>query len=129
MSKKVLVVDDEPQSRDLIKAALEREGYVIRDVESAEDALEVLDNENFDVMFFDLGLPQIRGIELCEEVRKKHPVAVIYAVTGFSEIFELADCRGAGFDDYFTKPVDLNLLIAAAHEGFKKISRWESEKG
>lgn len=129
MPNKVLVVDDEPQSRDLIKVALEGEGYVIRDVASAEEALEVLKNEKFDAMFFDLGLPGMSGIELCEEVRKENPVAVIYAVTGFSEIFELADCRGAGFDDYFTKPVDLRILIEATHDAFRKISRWEREKG
>ncbi len=129
MPKKVLVVDDEPQSREVIKIALEREGYSICGVASAEEALEVLENENFEVMFFDLGLPGMSGIVLCEEVRKKNPVAVIYAVTGFSEIFELADCRGAGFDDYFIKPIDLNTLIEAAHDAFKKISRWGREKG
>ncbi len=129
MPNKVLVVDDEPQSRDVIKVALELEGYSIYGVASAEEALEVLKNENFDVMFFDLGLPGMSGIELCEEVRKDNPVAVIYAITGFSEIFELADCRGAGFDDYFTKPVDLRTLIEATRDAFKKISRWEREKG
>ena len=129
MPNKILVVDDEPQSRDLIMAALGRDNYELRCVGSAEEALEVLEHEYFEVMFLDLGLPGMSGVELCKRVRERHPLAVIYAVTGFSEIFELADCRGAGFDDYFTKPFAIKTLVDAASEAFKKISRWEGKKG
>jgi CheY-like chemotaxis protein len=123
--KKILVVDDEKQIRDLFEQAFSRAGYTVQAVESAEDALEVMKKAPISVLFLDLNLPGMNGIELCRQISKTWPMAISHAVTGYGSLFEFHDCREAGFEDYFTKPVNLSELLAAAEHAFKKLERWE----
>ncbi len=126
MSKKrILVVDDEELIRDMLEQAFEQAGYEVRSAESAEGALEILKDEKFWVMFLDLNLPGMNGVELCRKIRKDHPLAIVHAVTGYVSLFELSDCREAGFEDYFSKPVNLEVLFKAAKNAFEKLDRWE----
>ena len=123
--KKILVVDDEPQIRKMYSLALTRAGYTVKTAESAEKALDILKNERYWVMFLDLNLPGMNGIELCRKVRNEWPMAIPYAVTGYASLFELSDCREAGFEDYFIKPINLSVLIDAAKHSFEKLARWK----
>lgn len=52
-------------------------------------------------------------------------MAIPYAVTGYASSFEIHDCREAGFEDCFTKPVNLSVLLEAADHAFKKLERWK----
>ena len=124
--KKILVVDDEAAIRKLFEEVFSRDGYKIWTAESAEEALEILSKENIQVMFLDLNLPGMNGIELCKQIRKDQPRAIVHAVTGYGSHFEVSACREASFDDYFTKPVNLELLLKAAKNAFEKIERWKS---
>ncbi|MBF0223914.1 MAG: response regulator [Desulfobacterales bacterium] len=127
MEKRVLFVDDEESIREMLKKAFITNGYSVALAESAEEALDIMKNEKFPLMFLDLNLPGMDGIELCRIARKDNPVALIYAVTGYASLFELADCREAGFDDYFKKPVDLASLLKSAALAFEKIDRWKKK--
>lgn len=129
MEKKILIVDDEEAIRDLLKTAFTRAGYAVHCTQSAEEAREVLKQEDIQVMFFDLQLPGMSGEELCWRIRKDDPLAIIFAITGYASRFELAFCRDAGFDDYFTKPVELEVLFKAAADGFEKLGRWKKKQG
>ncbi len=124
--KKILVVDDEKAIINLLEQAFSRNGYEVRSALDAETALQILENETIYVMFFDLNLPGMNGIELCREIKKRIPISVIYAITGYASLFELADCRDAGFEDYFKKPVNLSTLMDRAASAFEKIERWKS---
>ena len=55
-------------------------------------------------MFIDLGLETMNGFELCENIRKNNPDAIIYALTGYAGLFGPQEILEAGFDDYFAKP-------------------------
>lgn len=123
--KRLLVVDDEKQIRDLYSQAFTRAGYEVTTAESAEEALEIFKKEQFWVLFLDLNLPGMNGVDLCREIRKQYPMSIAYAVTGYASLFELADCRDAGFEDYFTKPASLSDLLEAAEHAFKKLARWK----
>lgn len=123
--KRILVVDDEKQIRDLYSQSFTRAGYEVTTAESAEEALEILKKEQFWVLFLDLNLPGMSGIDLCRQIRKRYPMAIPYAVTGYASLFELSDCRDAGFEDYFTKPANLSDLLEAAEQAFKKLARWK----
>jgi len=125
MGQKILVVDDEKAIVNLLTQAFSRAGYDVRSAESAESALTILETENIHVMFFDLNLPQMNGVELCKAVKKNMPMSVIYAITGYASLFELADCREAGFEDYFKKPVNISTLLGNAASAFEKIDRWK----
>jgi CheY-like chemotaxis protein len=124
-NRKILVVDDEKQICDMYEQVFTKAGYEVKTAESAEEALEILRQEKYWVMFFDLNLPGMNGIDLCRKIRKNYPMAIPYAVTGYVSLFELSDCRDAGFEDYFTKPVDLSELLEAAEYAFKKLARWK----
>ena len=122
--KRVLVVDAEKGARDLFCRVLETAGYEVASAESGEQALEILEQENFSLLLFDLNLPGIDGIELCKRVRKLLPISIIFAITGYASLFHLHDCRQAGFDDYFIKPISIKDLLAEVRLASKKIDRW-----
>ncbi|MCP4718454.1 MAG: response regulator [Desulfobacteraceae bacterium] len=123
--KKILVVDDEEAIINLLTQAFSRAGYTVLSAPNAADALKMLENEEIKVMFFDLNMPEMNGVELCREVKKNIPMSLIYAVTGNASLFELADCREAGFEDYFKKPVNIKTLIKTADDSFEKLERWK----
>ncbi len=119
--KKILVVDDEEVIRSTFELAFGKKGYTVRCAESAEEALEILKDEKILVMFLDLSMPGMSGVELCRRIRKDFPMAIIYAVTGHSSIFEPAEVREAGFDGYLDKPVLLEQIYKAAQDAFNKL--------
>jgi len=100
------LVDDEESIRILFQQAYGRGQHTVVTADTAEEALQILEKEIFQVMFFDLDLPGMTGVDLCKKVRKQFPSALIVAITGHPKVFELADCRKAGFDHYLTKPFD-----------------------
>jgi CheY-like chemotaxis protein len=123
MAKKVLIVDDEVEIRTLLETVFTKEGYEVHTADSAESAIELLENVKIYVMFLDLNLPGMNGIDLCAKIRKDIPMAIIYAITGYASLFDIANCRDAGFDDYFTKPVSLNNLKQVTDNAFQKLDR------
>ncbi len=125
MQDQILIVDDEKNIRDLLEMVFTRAGYRVYSAENAETALETLKDENIYVIFLDLNMPGMNGVELCKKIRHNIPLAIIHAVTGYASLFELSDCREAGFDDYFNKPVKLSELLKAAEDAFNKIDRWK----
>jgi len=125
IQKKLLIVDDEEAIRYLLEQGFSRAGYEVASAPSAEHALELLEKEKFHVFFLDLKLPEMDGIELCSQIKNNIPMSIIFAVTGYASLFELADCRTAGFDDYFKKPIKMSTLIQAAETAFERIDRWK----
>ncbi len=123
--KKILVVDDEEKIREMYSQVFSSSGYLVTTAKSAEDAIKILENERYWVMFLDLNLPEMNGIDLCRQIRRDYPMTICYAVTGYASLFELHDCREAGFEDYFTKPASLSDLLDAAAHAFTKIERWK----
>ncbi len=127
MDKKILIVDDEKNSADLIAKILEAEGYKPLCLYSASEALDVLAKDSIQVMFFDLQMPGMNGIELCRRVRLHNQLAWITAVTGTRALFEISECREAGFDDYLTKPIDFELVGSISREAFARLARWRGK--
>lgn len=125
--KKILVVDDEVLILDMLKDAFGSAGYTVLTATSAEDALKILKDESVMVMFLDIKLPGMSGIELCKRIRIEDQVSILYAFTAYSNIYGLLECRAAGFDDFFIKPIKINLLLKAAQEAFEKLKRWDTD--
>ena len=129
-NKKILVIDDEILIRDVVREFFEIEGYTVIGAQDGQEALRILENETFMVIFLDLKLPDITGAELCKQIRKSNPLAMIYAFTGYTNYYNQMDCRTAGFDDFIVKPVDMGMLLKAVQDAFKKIeSRKANESG
>ena len=120
----ILLVDDEESMREMYDAALSTACFTTVAAENAEEALEIIHNSPIQVMFLDLQLPGMNGVELCRKIKAIKPTAICIAVTGHSSVFDLVSCREAGFDDYYAKPVAIKDLIGAARDSFVKIERW-----
>jgi len=129
VEKTILIVDDASPVRKLLASALSKRGYSVTTAESAQVALDKLQEKYFHVMFVDLHMPDMSGVELCEKIRRSYPLTFMYAMTAYVSIFALTECREAGFDDYFVKPVNIELFDQAAKEAFEKIQRWSSKPG
>lgn len=125
MNNKILFVDDEENILRLLTRVFTRAGHQVLTATSAEAALKLLQDEDVHVMFFDLNMPGMSGLELCRHVKRERPMDVVFALTGYANLFELSECREAGFDDYFKKPADLKLLQEVAKAAFEKQNRWK----
>jgi len=126
--KTILIVDDDPIIRLAYTKAFARSEFRVQSAENAEEALAIMRNSAADILFVDLDLPGMSGLELGQQAHPTWPSSILIAVTGYTSIFELVRCREAGFDDYFTKPLGAQQLVAAAREAVKKIDRWKHQQ-
>jgi len=124
MKKKILVVDDEDTIRYLFQSLFPEAIYDVHAVQDGPEALQILKNTDIHVIFLDLKLFGMNGITLCRQIRQTNPLAVIHAMTGWAALFDIEECRDAGFDDYFVKPLDIDLISLTVQESFKKLERW-----
>jgi len=129
MERKILIVDDDISVRTLFEEIFHDAEYTVKTAESASRALEILSEENLDVIFLDLKLFGMNGIDLCRQIRTTRPISIIYAITGWATLFDIEECREAGFDDYFTKPITLDTLFKAVDDAFEKLERWMNRYG
>lgn len=120
---KVLFVDDEEDILLIMQDFFE-DSYDVYTALSAKEAIEIKNREKIQVIFSDLSMPVMSGIELCREIRKTDKVSIICAFTGKSGIFQLFDIRDAGFDDYFLKPFKMDEIEKAVQASIYKIERW-----
>ncbi|MCF7886329.1 MAG: response regulator [Candidatus Marinimicrobia bacterium] len=123
-TEKIIFVDDEDAILELYQDIFETTPYKVFTEKNPLKALKTINKQRIQVMFFDLKMPEMDGTQLCRKIRETNSVAVIHAVTGHSSLFELSEVREAGFDDYFKKPIDPELILEAADRAFNKLERW-----
>jgi two-component system KDP operon response regulator KdpE len=111
---KVLVVDDEPQARRVLRTALISRGFEVTDGRSGEEALEGLRHETPDVILLDLKMPGIGGLETCRLIRERSEIPIIIVSAKKAEQ-EKVEALESGADDYVTKPFGIEELIARIH--------------
>jgi two-component system phosphate regulon response regulator PhoB len=102
----VLVVDDEPETCEIVGAMLESVGLTVDSVHSAEEALERLRTRDCDLLVLDWNLPGMTGIELCRVLRKApaHATLPILFLSGRTSSQDVVDAFACGADDYVSKP-------------------------
>jgi len=116
--KKILVIDDEPDLRELVRINLDQAGYRVETASSGRDALQALRRSPPDLVVLDLMLPDISGTELCRKIRSDSELADIPVIMLTAKAAEVDRVVGfeLGADDYVTKPFsprELVLRIAA----------------
>ena len=114
----ILIVDDEPDTRQLLKQGLEYCGATVRLAGSASDALAALSSGVPDVLISDIGMPGVDGYELIRQIRdlqaeKTSRVAAI-ALTAYTRVEDRLQALRAGYDMHVPKPVELTELVAVA---------------
>ncbi len=116
---RLLVVEDHRDTLETLQQLLKRRGYAVRTAGSVEQALQVAEEFEFDMLVSDIGLPDGRGTELLErlEKRSRHPFLAI-AMSGFGTDEDLRNSYHAGFAQHLTKPVE----FATLHEAIARLS-------
>ena len=108
---KVLVIDDEPPIRKLLRMGLETQGYQILDASNGKRALELMSDKP-DLVILDLGLPDMQGLELLRQIRAaRKDVPVVVLSSRGDEVAKVA-ALDQGADDYVTKPFGMEELLA-----------------
>lgn len=100
---KILVVDDEERIRRLIRMYLEREDFTIEEAENGTEALKLALKNNYDVILLDIMMPEMDGIEVCEQLREEKTTPVIMLTAKGEEANRVQGLK-AGADDYIVKP-------------------------
>jgi two-component system KDP operon response regulator KdpE len=108
---KVLVVDDEPPIRKLLRLGLGTQGYEILDAPSGKAALELIAQKP-DLVILDLGLPDIEGLELLRQIRQRSEGVPIVVLSSRGEEAAKVQALDLGADDYVTKPFGMDELLA-----------------
>lgn len=109
---RILVVDDEPGLRKVVRDALERADYEVESVGDGEEALPLLESGAFDLLVTDLAMPRRGGLELVRAVRERGATLPILVLTVRQEEREKVRLLDAGADDYVTKPFGVEELVA-----------------
>src|SRR3954471_5285410 len=123
--RRVLAVDDEQETCDLLKMSLEREGFSVTTCTSAEAALELVGAVDFDLVITDLQMPEMGGLELCERVLGTRPNVPVVVITGQGSLESAIGAMRVGSYDFITKPVDPKMLVmtvsrAIQHRGLEE---------
>jgi len=108
---RILVVDDEPQMRRVLRSTLSVLGFVVADAESGEAAMERVRHEKFDLILLDINMTGLSGLETCRAIRSRSDVGIIM-LTVRDRSLDKIEALDAGADGYVTKPFDVNELLA-----------------
>ena len=107
----VLIVDDSPQIRRALRAILIPQGFVVIDVRSGEEALDLIRKERVELILLDVNLPGMSGFETCKEIRRTSDIPIIMLTVRSSER-DKVQAFDAGADDYIVKPFGAEELTA-----------------
>lgn len=120
MQHKVLIVDDEPTIKQLLKDALLNEPYLVLSASSAAEALPILDREEVDVVISDEKMPGMSGSEFLSVVRQKYPDTIRMILTGHANLESAIRAINEGeVYRFFTKPCNLFDLAITIHQALK----------
>ncbi len=116
---RILVVDDDPQIRRVMRMTLVSHGYMVSDARSGEEALEALRREKFDLVLLDINMPGIGGLEACRLIRASSEMPVIVLTVRSAER-DKVEALDAGADDYVTKPFGTPELLARIRAALRR---------
>ena len=124
---KILVVDDEPQIRTLLKATLGRAGYAVVEAATGREALSAKAIDKPDLILLDLGLPDRDGLELVEALRAE-PRSALIVVSARDQTEQKVAALDLGADDYIAKPFDTEELLARVRASLRQRLASEAER-
>lgn len=119
MQPRILIVDDELSMREFLTILLEREGYRVEQADTAEAALSLLLDEEFDLVISDICMPGLSGLVLLEKIKQMNPDTAVLMITAFSTAEQAVEAMKLGAYDYLAKPFkveEIKVLVRNALE-------------
>ncbi len=118
----ILVVDDDPINTKLLKFLLSDEGYEVSVILSSTEALAAVEQHDYDLVFLDIMMPEMDGLELCRRIRGMSTTPIIF-VSARGAINDTVIGLKAGGDDYISKPFDPSELLARTWAALRRTHR------
>ncbi len=116
MTSKILVVDDEPEFCRLLANVLTEMGYEVSTATGGRQGLAKIRNDPPDILFLDIKMPQMDGLECLRRIRKTKRRFVVAVMTGYGDIKNAREAMRLGADEYISKPFDLDELKHLVNE-------------
>ena len=123
---RLLIVEDEKKLRVLMSDFFKMKGYEVSEAENGIDATKILQQQEFDMIFLDIMMPGMDGIQVCKKVRTQTDVPILFLTALYDEETKLKG-YASGADDFVTKPFSLEVLYAKA-EAIRKRYEKQSER-
>ena len=117
---KVLIVDDEPSIRRVIRTTFGTLGFDIAEAVTGEQALPLLRSASFDAVLLDVNMPGMGGLEACREIRRQFPLLSVLMLTVRDTEDDKVEALNAGADDYVTKPFPVRELVARVRAAVRR---------
>jgi len=117
---RILVVDDEEPIRELMKEILEDEGYHVDLAESGEEALAMLERRAYELLFLDIRLPGMDGLEVLKEVKEREPRPYVVMISGHGTIPDAVEAIKLGAYDFLEKPLTMDRIIVVARNALNE---------
>ncbi len=111
MNADILVVDDDPRLREVVRYALSRAGFRVQDVGDGAAALRLLESRTVDLIVLDVLMPEVDGLEVCRRVRARSNVPIVFLSSRGEELDRVLGLELGG-DDYLTKPFSPRELVS-----------------
>ncbi|MGH0883494.1 response regulator transcription factor [Bacillus paranthracis] len=108
---RILIADDDKEIRNLLKIYLERELYMVDTAINGDEALQLFNQNNYNLVILDLMMPKVDGIEVCRKLRDKTNVPILMLTAKDHEVDKILGLS-IGADDYITKPFSIHEVIA-----------------
>jgi CheY-like chemotaxis protein len=115
-SAKVLVVDDDPAVRKSIDRILSSKGYAVITAENGEEALRKLNEEKYDLVYTDIRMPGISGLEVAEQIKARRPWTPVVIITGYGTDAAEARAKAAGVSSFVHKPLSPEMIEDSARD-------------
>ena len=121
MPKKILIVEDEANIRELLRLYLEREGYTVIEAENGVEGIKQWKSEKPDMILLDVMMPVMDGWTVCKEIRAESDVPIIM-ITAKGETADRVSGLEMGADDYIVKPLEMPEVIARVRAVFRRMA-------
>jgi len=118
--RKVLVVDDDPVVGKSFDRVLSGKGYAVISASSGQEALNKLEAEDYDVVYADIKMPGMSGLEMAEQIKARRPWLPVVIVTGYGSPDNEARAEAAGVSDFLRKPLSPEMIEGSAEKAFSE---------
>lgn len=116
---RILVVDDDPVVAKSIDRVLTAKGFAVINAQNGEDALKKLKDETYDVVFTDIKMPGISGIEVAERIKASQPWLPVVIITGYGSLENQSRAAAAGVSGFLNKPLSPEMIERSASEALE----------
>ena len=120
MTAHILIVDDEPVICKSCEKVFRRSGHTVRSATSGREALAILQADTFDVVFTDLKMLDMGGLEVLQNIKERYPTTVVVIITGYATIASAVETMRSGAFDYLPKPFTAGELIAVLDRALER---------